>query len=528
MRKFIWVLMVLLMSCGSPAPTGSSFFTQDTRPADLPGYVLPAPIENGIFTSTHVIDIFDQLMMVDNPWAEEGTFVLDPDSLYSWDQVPFDNPNIHTFIYKPGNYTQLGILKITRSGTSTQPVVHQPFEILGPHPVLLSVDNQAVLENFELWGASHHIFHKLVFRGISNERDNIRGGRKCIIRESDHNVVSQCVIEQFLDKAGIDLINSSFNSIQNTVIREKIRNFGFDSGGIAMNATAGRESRGNWITGNEIYNVTDAVGMVYHGPNDTPPELWRTGEFPATVIENNDFYVAPDFYEVHDDLTYACAENALDIKQGTSSTDPADRILILNNRCWGYRPTWKPCGGSGAKGDVFTIHLQAKNILFAGNILMDSPSWFSIYGKNKNHPEAECRDIYIQNNLMVNVFSEPGNITAGLAMTISAQNVKVYQNTILHANRLLNAQKKWNPEFSCNVFADVPDLGDYTKFYPEQIPDVLPGFITDHLSDLTIIRKRLTGPEQITIKEAIPTTDSDYYTISSQPCSCNEPIDCLL
>ena len=64
----------------------------------------------------------------------------------------------------------------------------------------------------------------------------------------------------------------------------------------------------------------------------------QTGACPATIFAYNNIYLTSDFYDKNDK---AYAENAIDLKNGTLSTLPEDKIKIYKNKIWGFRPTIK-------------------------------------------------------------------------------------------------------------------------------------------------------------------------------------------
>ncbi len=460
--------------------------------------------------------------------------VISPESASSWEEAGINDARWNYFLIMPGDYRAWGPLVLRRSGSARarrilryyNPSLRTPYT--PPHPVKMAgdVEREVLLESFEMQGADYWVLHGLTFRGKASKKRGLQGGLTSKIKPgSDYNIIDFCLFEQFLGLAAIRILQANHNLIQRCVFRDKVEGLGVDMGGIVISAREGQEARGNLIVGNEFYNLSDAVGLLYNVPRKgNPAANAQTGSVPATVIENNDIYIEPRLYRQKSDGEWACAEDGLDIKVGTKSARPEDRIRILNNRIWGFRPTDQSCGGSGSTGVGILLHRQASNILIKGNIIFNTAQGIVVFGDNPKKPGEKVENIAIENNLIYDIRHSVQREQIGLALKLIAP-CEVQYNTVCKAEELLFVHPRQSRHrIRYNVFKDirkpVGELRLPADMLCEEnlwmnVPDpgnlhgsnkndrVLTERDNSSWSDYVIYCRRWTGPEKMIFKDVL-------------------------
>jgi len=452
LRFFIILIVVLLAACKT-TPT-QSIEVQEV------GFQVNKDKTNDKFKDSKYLRKMDMLDFSElvPPHKRKDVLVVRPNMPYgSWRSLLFKNKNIRYFLITPGNYQKWGDLRPQFSGTAKEPYIFRyydpasttPYKPL--HPVKLKAQGkEAVLERFNFWEVSHWVLHGLSFRGQAEVKKGKRGGLyNCLRNESNHNIVDYCLLEKVLWGNGIRINNSSYNSVQRCVIRDKIEGFTGDNIGISVHASVGKASVNNLILDNEIYNMTDAVQLVYQVNMGRNAPV--TGEVPGTIVDNNDMYITKELYRNKDGQELACAENGIDIKVGTSSSEDKDKVRITNNRIWGYRATDQTCSGN-SNGTAIGLHMNARNILIENNIIFDVPRGIGIAGKDEKLPGTYVGENIVRNNIIYNINSTAFN--SGYAFVVYSDNVFA-QNTIKKAKYHLIIPTDMSSVFENNLFIDI-------------------------------------------------------------------------
>lgn len=366
------------------------------------------------------------------PHKRKDVMVVTPDLGYDWRGLLYKNPDIRYFLITPGDYRKWGDLRPMYSGTAEQPYIFryynpkaaQPYNTA--HPVKRKIQGkEAVLERFQFNGVSHWVMHGLTFRGQATEKDGKHGGMySCFWGGSNHNIIDYCLVEQVVWGNAIRISDGSHNSVQRCVIRDKIEGFTGDNIGVTIDATVGKKARDNRVVDCEIYNVTDAVQLVYQVKMGRNAPI--TGEVPGTIIDNNDMYITKKLYRYKDGQELACAENGIDIKVGTASLADKDKVRIINNRIWGYRTTDQTCSGV-SNGTAIGIHRNASNILVENNIIFDVPRGVGVAGKSTQFPGDNVSHITVRNNILYNINSTADN--SGFAF-VAYSDAQFTENTV--------------------------------------------------------------------------------------------------
>lgn len=531
MKRFqIFVMLIIFL--GGACKTRSPQLAQDNMPQV--GFRVKQEVKSRAdnkFADSKYLRKMDMLDFPVNspPHNRKDVLVVTPKLPYdSWRGLMFKNENIRYFLITPGDYRKWGDFRPHFSGTPEQPYIFRYYDPKAakpydpPHPVKLKAQGkEAILERFNFSGISHYVFHGLTFRGQAEVKKGKRGGLyNCFRSESNHNILDYCLLEQVLWGDGVRIVNSSYNAIQRCVIRDKIEGFTGDNIGVTVRATKGRKSVDNRILDNEIYNVTDAVQLVYQinvGKNAP-----QTGEVPGTIIDNNDMYITPKLQRYKGGEELACAENAVDIKVGTSSPKDSDKIRIINNRMWGFRKTDKTCSG-GSNGSAIIMHINASNVLIENNIFFDVPRGIVVGGKSHQFPNENVSDITVHNNIFYNIKATAKN--AGYALVVHSDN-HFTQNTIKNATQYLIIPNHMPSTFEGNLFMDVKQdiakeerlqcsfqknhwisdkvsLGKGKSKMLNKNDRVYPNTRKSNFKDYTFYIKRWTGAEKITIPEVL-------------------------
>ena len=461
--------------------------------------------------------------------------IVSPQSDYpSWRRMIYLNPDVDTYLLRPGDYREWGVLRPSLSGTSSMPkqILRYDDRNNDVHPVSLVRDggDEVIIEGFNFNNISHWKLQGITVRGISAIRDGKIGGPSNLISYGSNSIVlEQCLIEEVLAYNAIRITSSSYSIINNCVIRNKVHGFKGDNIAISISAAVNTVSKDTKIISNEIYNYTDGVQLVYH---DTPSRNSPiTGEVPGTLIENNDIYITKKLH-THSG-SQACAENAVDIKVGTTSTNPKDWIRVTGNRMWGYRKSDKTCSGS-ANGDAVTIHINARNIIVDNNIIFDSARAITVGGSDAKNQLRKIQNIAILNNLIFDLYDTASD-NVSIAF-ITAADVDFYGNSVKGCSKVLGNNSASNHlKFDCNTFIDIKLNSDYqfvqsssrsnnawinygqktSKWNPKSRNHYSANRIDSKLfKDFTFTRKIITNPERVIVesvvfsKPVIPTTAS--------------------
>ena len=412
------------------------------------------------------------------------------DKCKTWDCLGINDPTINVFLFSPGDYRRFGELKISTSGRENQYrfyITKESLSSQGKAKLPYNKSNSALIENFMLQNADYCVLKGFKVNGKSRKS---RGGKPNRILNSSFNVLDQIVIEYVASGNSLIITNSSYNHIQNSIIRNAIPNPNKDNVGIIISSVKGKESRENVICGNEIYNCTDAIHLLYHYKKKK-----KFGFIPGTVIDNNDLYVekmagSPKSAE------YSCFENAIDIKVGSATTNEKDRTIITNNRMWGFRQTDTDCGSTGSYGPAIVLHNNAQNILIKNNIIFDSASGI-IINSNKKEYGCEVKHITISNNLL---FDFP-RYSKGQAISVTETRADISFNSIFDAKRFLHHGSNahlTNEDIKCNYLVNVRKKPQFQKNNVGKT-NLSKSEKPYTSSQFEFYIKRLQGPEKISL-----------------------------
>lgn len=424
-----------------------------------------------------------------DPWTCHHTI---DDTLTSWSNVPWSTKTI--ICIEPGDYTSLGTLVLDNiSGTATTRKVLRYYDsndLYPNHPVQRadSNGNEAVIDSFDLEDSDYWTFDGLTVR------DGDDGSR---VLNASHNILNLMLFED-IDDAFLKVRNESDETvIQNSVFRSSFGGRSNDRSCLSLYVQSSensydpdREMEGTLIVDNEFINCNDGIQLVQNGTVRT--ETY----YPGTVIENNDIYLTEDVYTLCDgeldaplpsgetdrsNFACACAENALDIKASIHDDDLDDdtkRVKVLNNRMWGYRPTDNTLDtldedndgktndrlcASGSTGQAVTAHLYARQVLFQGNVIWDSPEGIQVSGAFQ--PEDDIAQNYVVNNLISGMHSCRNDVDGLIPCTADdgiGLSVGFGEGNHFYGNTVIDAPFRWA------LIRDAADRSGYVPAEPDQ------------------------------------------------------------
>ena len=271
---------------------------------------------------------------------------------------------------------------------------------------------------------------------------NRYGGWENKIEGGENNCIFQCWVKDVYRGSGVLLRNTSNNVILHSVFEQSHPSFTRDHVAIFISSVEGQVARGNQILNNEIRNWNDGFMLGYNKQKKKKAKgktNHQIGECPATLFAYNSVYLTPAFYSNNGQLAFA--ENAIDLKNGTSSEKPADKIRIFKNKIWGFRPSDKKWS-SGSEGAGITLHINASNIDITDNLIFDVPVGISIRSNSKLYPGAKTENVLIQNNFLSNIQQVPGKAKSGIGIICNTGNVAVKNNVFLGVKSQYELQKQ--------------------------------------------------------------------------------------
>ncbi|MEO9476205.1 MAG: Ig-like domain-containing protein [Cyclobacteriaceae bacterium] len=267
------------------------------------------------------------------------------------------------FFVAPGDYTGLGEIEITTSGTTENHRWLVYFDQENPsdistHPVDMSADKRAEFERMGIEG-SYWIIDRLYGTATEDSKNpTFELGASNII-------INRVLCEGGGGGAGQISVQGSEIVLQNSVLRNTqiIPNNDIHS----VKVSEGFDGR---IVNNEIYNFAgDGVQL-----GDKPES------FKGMVIYNNDIYIDTSLYP--EEVEEIPHENAIDIKQAGVPGNVHNYVIIKNNR---FRNIAHTPGGTSPNPDQGTIDFSNKNdlkthVLVEGNIFYNCKIPFDTKG----------------------------------------------------------------------------------------------------------------------------------------------------
>lgn len=410
------------------------------------------------------------------------------------------------FFVAPGNYTGLGRIDITISGSAASPrwlLWYDPSdpEDISTHPVDMSIEKRAEFERIRLRG-SHWIIDRIYGTATAGSKN------PTFELEASNLVINRVLVEDGGGGAGQISIQASEIIVQNSVLRNTqiIPNNDIH----AMKLSFGYDVR---IVNNEIYNFAgDGLQL-----GDKPES------FKGAVIYNNDFYIDVSLYP--EEVEEIPHENAIDIKQAGLPGNAQNLVLIKNNR---FRNIAHTPGGTSPNIDQGTIDFSNKNdskshVLVEDNIFYDCKIPFNTKGG------GQTSNFTIRRNLIYNAtrfgFWVPGdysghefsyNTILGVSdfqgdqnwINTDSENQEIYGNLIVDGGVPLLEEGNYVSDY--NVFAN--SIQTTSEGANSVILTAIEG---NEFVDFCYTFKQLTNPIMLCIPNAQPLQSTGFTYLTS-------------
>lgn len=392
-------------------------------------------------------------------------------------------------------------------------------------------DERAIIENFVLDNAEWSwVIRGVTIRGnhnsrLDDENDIWASGSSRSVITGDNNIVESCLFENQVVGNYLTIINGDNNIVHNSVIRDQQECMitylaGNDIIGIMFGATKDNFAINNTALNNKIYNVTDAIHLVYQA-DDTTNVNWDgtdaddlIGDLPGTFIYGNEMFNERIYIDDCGEEKMN-GEGAIDIKQGTGGygfgtyVPICEKVIIADNEFYGWRRAGadglgrvldpgdtdcvtNPAGRGGGSGEAVTCHINAKNIVIYNNFVSDCAAGFFAGGgltTDGYGNDLEVSYIEILDNLICDLYPSRQiyentpylqDKQLGLGIKINAPNSKVVGNKIVNTIQgIRRPEVNWinaTVEISNNYFENIAQqffnrCGDYSNFTNNFIAD---------------------------------------------------------
>ncbi|MCC2684251.1 MAG: Right handed beta helix region, partial [Paenibacillaceae bacterium] len=406
-----------------------------------------------------------------------------------WDLI--NNSSKSIFCVEPGDYTSVGNIILSTSGTSSAKRYIRYYNPSNPndntHPVDMSSSDLATIRKLTFQGADFVVVDRLHVK----EPDTVRTG---LVRfhgsyTSTDNVLNRLLVEGGGDGGGQVSFNGASGSDRNTLQLSVVRNTIISSGEDNHCVVITDDAEDSKVISNELYNCAGDVLQIHPGVYD------------GTIIANNDIYDESGFVQN--------TENGIDIKGGGSSGS-ANLVTIEGNRFFSLGGTGGTGGSIGAVD--FSNDVGVKSyILFKNNIFFDNPlPWTT----NTGSGTGSAHHLSIVGNLIYNAGA------AAIEPIKNTNSIEIYYNTIINvasAGNWLHGSSisPSSEDVMCNVVINgqgvlIPSSGttaDYNAYYNTPGELLLPGTndvtgstaAASNNTSYTFQYKLLTDPQNYTI-----------------------------
>jgi len=313
------------------------------------------------------------------------------------------------FCVKPGDYSSLGNIKLTTSGTKNKKryiVLDNGNNI---HPGKLNKSELAKV-GFILQDTNYWVIDRMAYWENPSTLNPIQ------IKNSDYNLINR----YFMDNVGNGIYlfpGSDNNTIQNCLIQREDISIFHDRAAIGLfNSNKSDISiRNTKIINNEIKNFVDGFQAIRHNGYNL--------NYEGTIIDKNIIYIDNEIYtdcKGNHDINGNCAyaENAIDLKAGSNNKN--NPFIISNNIMFGFRKADTTNSTLGDSGAAIVAHYNVKNLLIKNNFIQDAAVGLAV---------GDPMDQYALNNSKIinNVFY---NIQVYALGFISITNTLVQNNII--------------------------------------------------------------------------------------------------
>jgi len=346
---------------------------------------------------------------------------------------------------KPGDHTSKGTFTISTNGTSNERRIVKFYDTgddgKDPWDQTTAAKAKRIAVEGDYW-----IIHRLEIDPNNDEGIDSSG---------DHLIMSKLWIHDGNGSGLVSVGGASYNTLQNSLIHDTGWTDDSDHHCIFAKGSSFNFS----VVNNEIYNCSG--DGLQKSPASTAAE--------NLVIENNDIYITPDLYTDGNGNTVAegseleaCAENALDFKEGGRSS--ANAIKVLHNRIWGFRRTETngtgnncSCCDTGSSGEHIILNDDDDGTgtdygVIYNNILFDGVSGIT----NAN---GIADNWSIVGNIFYDFFGHHVSTGKRVVQTEASDNYEIYLNSFIDVDK--DTSEGWvqhssnhNHDTRCNTVID--------------------------------------------------------------------------
>lgn len=310
-----------------------------------------------------------------------------------WSRINEVNKTI--FCVKPADYSQLGRIVLTASGTAKK----RRYILLdngnNQHPSQLDKKKLAKV-GFELRGANYWVIDRMAYW------ESRTAFIPNILEHSDENIFNRYFIYNVNGGAIVLHPDSDNNTIQNSRIERSDISLFMDRAAIELNNN-GQDHitiKNNKIVHNEIVNFVDGIQLVKTGNS-----AQKSINYEGTMIDSNDISIDSRIYtdckgNPKKDGTCAYAENAIDLKAG--SLNPQNPIIISNNKMWGFHKSDTTKSYLDDIGVAIPIHYDVAHVVFEKNIFFNTHLALVIDAPRDGYAAEKLE---IRDNIFYNIIS---------------------------------------------------------------------------------------------------------------------------
>ena len=340
------------------------------------------------------------------------------------------------FFIRPGDYTALGDIQITVSGSMSEPRYIILYNGNDDHPAKLynfrysnsiskmadiELENRSNLAKYRLYlyKANYWIIDRQSFWKSKN-----KSKRMVYLQGSKHNVFNRALAVDTESVYRIDVAYSNINDLKKMIISDGniIQNNHLektkwsvshklfsDLAAIGLlGQELGEEIINTHIINNEIINYVDGIQLTRIGKGFlNAKERNTTINFEGTIIANNNIYVTNIMYSDGNGKSdingsYSFTENAIDLKAGSDNSN--NPVIITQNYMWGYRQADHTYSDLGDIGSALVSHYDVRNVHILNNFIFNSNYGINIGGGLVPGVLYPLEDSIIENNIMYNMY----------------------------------------------------------------------------------------------------------------------------
>ncbi len=353
-----------------------------------------------------------------------------------WEKI---NGTAHYYYVKPGDYRGAGRISLTADGTSSKKRYIILYNNNNTHPAKLTTSEEA-----NVWlsfhdGGSYWVIDRMSSIGINTTGARV-GELYGFYNGSSNNVLNRLHIKDYVvamflhDGCHNNTIQRSYMAEMTLAARKSDK--------VTIGLTPATKLNGTHITGtrileNEIVNSNDGVQLI------TISSV-KDVHYDGTIIDNNLIWLTTDLYvtsvngKSDSEGLFAYAENAIDLKAGSKSSD--NPVVITNNIFWGFRQNAK----DSDPGEAITIHHGFSYTVIENNVIFDSHRGIAA-GAGGFHNSS------IRNNIIYSCNKTNNNNYA--SFFYDSINLKIENNTIVDtlSGYGINIQNNTNSTFRKNL-----------------------------------------------------------------------------